>query len=87
MKDNILEIAGSLMKKEMTLKEIVDTCGGATYKNFYTVLMKLEKEGFLVYEESENKSGSKCRYGILGTVKGSRAEAMLGGNKCLVVKN
>lgn len=79
MKESILKVIKAMMKKEMTLKEITNICGGITNKNLYTTLMKLEKMGFLIYEESESKSGCKCRYGVLDVVKGSEAEKLLKG--------
>lgn len=79
MKESILKVIKAMMKKEMTLKEITNICGGITNKNLYTILMKLEKMGFLIYEESESKAGCKCRYGVLDVVKGNEAEKLLKG--------
>lgn len=65
--------------EEKTATELLKGVKGINNTNFYIVLQQLEKLGFLIYEIEYGKTGIRSKYGLLGTVRGSKAEKYMRG--------
>ncbi len=69
----------AIKDKPKSMKELEQAGVLPSTHRICTLLISLERRGFLIYEEPLKKGSLLCRYGLLGAEQGSLAEQFLKG--------